>query len=218
MNINTLVAKYFADCRDYTTMDVFDSDNVFDVYRRIVEILHRKPEIELTVLQGLGYCFYEILDNVLTHSDKQCGTVLMCYLKETARIRILVADDGKGIHESLKENVIYGGITEEDALRKCIEDRVTDGKGMGFGLYSMARLVDSAGSLFEILSGNHELEMVAGNAEVRSSSMQWQGTLVYVELCADKEIDPDEVVDNRTDCRAQYNETFIEDDDLDNLW
>ena len=82
----------------------------------------------------------------------------------------------------------------------------------------MARLVDSAGSRFEILSGNHELELVAGNAEVRISSMQWQGTLVYVELCADKEIDPDEVVDNRTDCRAQYNETFIEDDDLDNLW
>ena len=45
-----------------------------------------------------------------------------------------------------------------------------------------------------------------------------QGTIVYFELHSDKEIAPNDIVDNRTDCIDQFNEEFCADDELDNLW
>ena len=218
MNINSLIQKYFADCSWKTTIDVFDSKNIFDVYKRIVEVLNHQPAIELSVLQGLSYCFYEILDNVLTHSGKQCGTVLTCYLKEKATIRILVADDGIGVRNSLIANTQYANITEQEALILCIKNGVTDGKGMGFGLYSTLRLINSVGIRFEIVSGNHSLKRTINGVEVTKNTNEWQGTLVYVEISADKEINPNDIVENRTDCETEYNDLFFSDDDLDNLW
>lgn len=47
---------------------------------------------------------------------------------------MLVADDGQGIHSSLTENDKYARLSEPEALEMCIQDSVTDGKGMGFGL------------------------------------------------------------------------------------
>lgn len=218
MNINSLIQKYFADCSEDTIIDVFDSKNIFDVYKRIVEVLNRQPTIELSVLQGLSYCFYEILDNVLTHSDKQCGTVLTCYLPEKAAIRILVADDGVGVKSSLSTNAKYADITEREALVLCINNGVTDGKGMGFGLYSTLRLINSVGIRFEIVSGCHLLRHTANGVEVIENENEWQGTIVHVEISADKEINPNDIVENRTDCESEYNEMFFSDDELDNLW
>lgn len=48
-------------------------------------------------------------------------------------------------------------------------------------------------------------------------SEEWQGTLVYLELHTNKEIDANNVVDYRTDCVSEYNDQFI-DDNLDELW
>jgi hypothetical protein len=44
------------------------------------------------------------------------------------------------------------------------------------------------------------------------------GTVVYLAVNANREINANDVVDNRTDCAADFNEAFLEDDDLDNLW
>ncbi len=44
----------------------------------------------MVVLQVFSCCFYEVLDNVLTHSERQCGTAIMRYLQENSKIQILV--------------------------------------------------------------------------------------------------------------------------------
>lgn len=136
MNIDRLLSTYFEDCSSLPTIEVFDNENIYDVYVDIVNTLKNTPDIELSVTQLLSYCFYEILDNVLTHSGKNNGTVLMHYNAAHANIRILVADDGIGIQKSLSENTEYRDYSESEALRVCVKDRVTDGKGMGYGLYS----------------------------------------------------------------------------------
>lgn len=64
----------------------------------------------------MSYAFYEILDNVLTHSGKNCGTAITYYDSEKSLIQILVADDGIGIKESLSENQKYKNISEKEAL------------------------------------------------------------------------------------------------------
>ena len=217
MNVDKLIKRYFAGSVISPTIEVFDNDTIYNTYTDIVRLLNSYPDVELSVLQALSYCFYEVLDNVLTHSEKICGTVLMRYLSDVNRIQILVADDGIGVLKSLKINPHYADISEEDAVRTCILDGVTDGKGMGFGLYSTSRLVQNVGVTLEIHSGNSML-VYDGVKTVMKMMPHWQGTIVYFELHSDREINPNEIVDNRTDCEGQFNEEFAIEDELDNLW
>ena len=216
MNINRLIGTFFKDQEPSPMIEVFDKENVYSTYRDIVSILNYNPDIELTILQGLSYCFYEILDNVLTHSEKECGTVLMSYHDDEKKIQILVADDGIGIRKSLSANPKYSNISEEEALTMCIEDSVTDGKGMGFGLYSTLRLVNNVGSIMKIVSGDNMLVCDSSGVNVENTSF-WQGTIVYIELHSNKEIMPEEILGNKTNCVADYNDMF-DGDGLDELW
>ncbi len=217
MNIDGLIRKYFGESGAPVSIELFDNDSIFSVYKDIVNLLKAKPDIELSVLQALSYCFYEVLDNVLTHSEKICGTVILRYLPDDNRIQVLVADDGIGIQKSLMCNPAYNGISEKDAVLSCIKDRVTDGKGMGFGLYSTARLVENAGVVLEIISGSSKMTY-DGIKTIADTCDYWQGTIVYFELRSDKEIVPNDVVDNRTDCEGEFNDMFLNTDSLDNLW
>lgn len=217
MNVDRLIQRYFAGSPQTPTIEVFDNDSIYNTYTDIVRLLNSYPDVELSVLQALSYCFYEVLDNVLTHSEKICGTVIMRYLPEANKIQILVADDGIGILKSLSANPRYADITEEDAVRSCILDGVTDGKGMGFGLYSTSRLIQNVGVKLEIHSGDSMLVYDGVRTDIERMP-HWQGTIVYFELHSDKEINPNEVVDNRTDCEEQFNDEFVNTDELDNLW
>ena len=46
----------------------------------------------------------------------------------------------------------------------------------------------------------------------------WQGTIVYMQLRTDVEIDPAKVVAFRTNVAEQYNEAFLNDNELETLW
>lgn len=217
MNVDGLIRSYFNNDDKLSKIYVFDNESIYRVYSEIVNLLKNSPEIELGVLQSLSYCFYEILDNVLTHSNKLCGTVITRYVEEKSLIQILVADDGIGIRDSLAENKAYKDITEEEAIEKCIQDKVTDGKGMGFGLYSTSCLMRNAGVHFEIHSGSTKL-VHNGENKIDTHADFWQGTIVYLELKSDKEINPDEVFDFRTNAQDQFNEMFLDADNSNDLW
>ena len=174
-------------------------------------------EIETTVLQALSYCFYEILDNVLIHSGKELGTVITHYDAVNHVLSFLVADDGIGVRESLSENEKYAEISESEALRICVKDAITDGKGMGFGLYSTSLLARDAGLKFEVRSGNYTLTLQSGDESISESEF-WQGTIIYLQIQTNKENNPAEVVANRTNVAALYNETFLNDNELEELW
>ena len=147
MNIDGLINRYFGGSSPLPAMEMFDNESVYAVYKDIVNMLKMQPDIELGVLQTLSYCFYEILDNVLTHSTKSCGIVV---------------------------------------LRK-------------------------------LHSGSHIL--VSDGKEERTEEAEfWQGTVIYFELYSDKEIDPNDVLENRTDAVSGFNEEFLDSEDIDNLW
>lgn len=217
MNLSTLIKQYFSSISDDITIDVFDEKNIYDVYQRVVGVLTQHIDIETTVLQAMSYCFYEILDNVLTHSGKELGTVLTHYDSSNHILSFLVADDGIGVQASLSENVEYANISEAEALKICIKDAITDGKGMGFGLYSTSLLARDAGLVFEVRSGKHTMQVQEGIKTTQNSDF-WQGTIVYLKLHTNKEINPAEVVANRANVAAQYNETFLNDNELTELW
>ncbi|MBQ6912352.1 MAG: ATP-binding protein [Bacteroidales bacterium] len=216
MNVDTLLHQYFP-VADSVCIEMFDEKNIQQVYRRLVEVLIHQPEVETSLLQAMSYCFYEVMDNVLIHSGKTVGIVITNYSEDQHLIQILVADDGMGIQASLAQNSEYSSITEPQALEYCIKDRVSDGKGMGFGLYSTSRLINTAGHKLIIRSGNHTLS-ANGDMQIAESE-PWTGTIVYFELRSNMDIDPSSVVDHRTDPAEEFNELFLEDDPgLDKLW
>lgn len=217
MNLSVLIKQYFSSVSDDITIDVFDEKNIYDVYQRVVGVLTQYIDIETTVLQAMSYCFYEILDNVLTHSGKELGTVLTHYDSTNHVLSFLVADDGIGVQASLSENTEYAGISEPDALKICIKDAITDGKGMGFGLYSTSLLARDAGLVFEVRSGKYVMQVQDGVERTKDSDF-WQGTIVYLQLHTNKEINPADVVANRANVATQYNETFLNDNELTELW
>ena len=122
-----------------------------------------------------------------------------------------------GIRQSLAQNPLYAHLSESEAIEKSIQDTVTDGKGMGFGLYSTSRLIKNVGIRLEIHSGLHTLVYDGENTNVDGASL-WQGTIVYFDIHSNREINPNEIVDNRTDCESQFNDEFAPTDDLEQLW
>ena len=216
MNVDTLIHQYFPSAEN-VCIEMFDEKNIQQVYRRLVEVLIHQPEVETSLLQGMSYCFYEVMDNVLIHSGKNVGIVITNYSESQHLIQILVADDGIGIRESLAQNAEYGNITEQQALEYCIRDKVSDGKGMGFGLYSTSRLINTAGHKLIIRSGNHTL---SANGEMMvTESDPWTGTIVYFELRSNMDIDPASVVDPRTDPEEEFDILFLDDNsELNKLW
>ncbi len=70
---------------------------------------------------------------------------------------------------------------------------------------------------FEIHSGTHLL-VSDGKKEVVTKAPLWQGTLIYVELRSNQDINPNEILDGRTDVETEFNEEFLDFEDLENLW
>ena len=216
MDVAFLLDKYFKRTKD-VSIDVFDAQTLNSVYKDIITAMTSHFEIEVSVLQALSYCLYEMMDNIHIHSGKPLGTAMTYYDNTLQALCILIADDGMGIKASLSENEQYREITEAEALRMCLEDRITDGKGMGFGLYTTSKLVEKIGKVFILHSGSHKLVMKDGNISVVENGF-WQGTLIYMEISTEAEIDPNQIVDHRTDVAEEYNETFVESEDIESLW
>lgn len=216
MDVAFLLKQYFSEDED-VSIDVFDAHTLNDVYIQVLNTLTSHFEIEVSILQSLSYCFYEMLDNVHIHSGKPLGTAITHFDKENNVLKVLVADDGVGIRESLSMNEKYRAVSEEEALRICLQDSVTDGKGMGFGLYATSRLVRNAGLRFVLHSGTHKLIEEKGQTSVIDNGL-WHGTIIYMEISTSLDINPNDVVDNRTSIEEQYNESFIDTDELEALW
>ena len=196
MDVAFLLDRYFKDGKN-VSIDVFDAHTLNAVYKDVIAAMTAHLEIEVSVLQALSYCLYEMMDNVHIHSGKPLGTTMTCYNDAQKTLSILIADDGMGIQASLSENEKYKDISEGDALRLCLEDKITDGKGLGFGLFTTSRLVDSIGKKFVLHSGKHKLVRENGVESVMENGF-WQGTLIFMVIGTGEEIDPNQIVDHRT--------------------
>lgn len=216
MDVAFILDKYFKG-RKNVSIDVFDAQTLNIVYKDVVSAMTSHLEIEVSVLQALSYCLYEMMDNVHIHSGKPLGTAMTCYDDTRKLLQILIADDGMGIRASLAENENYHDITEAEALKLCLKDKITDGKGMGFGLYTTSRLIDSIGKEFILHSGSHKLVIKDGQRTVIENGF-WQGTLIYMEIGTSEEIDPNQIVEHRTNAAEEYNEMFVETEELEALW
>lgn len=204
----------------------FDNNNIGDVHKNLLKILIRQG-INDKILVILDFCIYEILDNTLNHSSGNfkygdgTGWVFAQYFPSLQELRICIVDNGIGIHKSLTEhpNSNFTNLSEEEAISRCIEDKVTNSEGRGFGLWATSEMVTQMESELEIYSGKHQLICNQNEGKVVNEVSKWQGTITSLKLKMNKDIDIDVILGDNT---ARYDE--LEErkkeifDELDNLW
>ncbi|MBO5548450.1 MAG: hypothetical protein J5954_02310 [Prevotella sp.] len=109
MDVAFLLDKYFKGAKN-VSIDVFDAQTLNTVYKDVINAMTSHFEIEVSVLQALSYCLYEMMDNVHIHSGKPLGTAITYYDDTQKTLCILIADDGMGIQASLAQNKEYKNI------------------------------------------------------------------------------------------------------------
>jgi hypothetical protein len=142
--------------------------------------------VSVEVLQLIFYCLGEIMDNIIVHSGRDAGWLAAQYYPKSREIRLIICDHGNGIHQSLTSNSesAYQNVREHEALELCIQRGVTNGKGLGFGLYATSQFVTKNGGDLLIYSGNHYLELENGGITVKEGPY-WKGTLVALRINTD---------------------------------
>ncbi|NNV55057.1 hypothetical protein [Limnovirga soli] len=134
----------------FTEISTFDKDSIYKLQDELAIILHKNGGINVEVLQMLYWCLNEIMDNFLVHSKLSTGWVSEQFFPKQKEIRMIICDTGIGIHRALTTypGSKYQNISEEEALGLCIQNRVTSGAGMGFGLFASSEFIrQNAGSL-----------------------------------------------------------------------
>lgn len=90
----------------------YNRESQLSVLKEILQILRLKSSMHENVYTGLDYCFNEILDNVLNHSETGEGWIAAQYFPNLNSIRLIVCDSGIGVQKSL--NIIHQ-FSEEEA-------------------------------------------------------------------------------------------------------
>ena len=63
MDVAFILDRYFKGTEN-VSIDVFDAQTLNAVYQDVVNAMTSHFEIEVSVLQALSYCLYEMMDNV----------------------------------------------------------------------------------------------------------------------------------------------------------
>jgi anti-sigma regulatory factor (Ser/Thr protein kinase) len=184
----------------------YTSENQIEVLNRILKVLKQKSSINDNVYVGLDYCFNEILDNVLNHTEEKVGWVVAQYFENLNSIRLIVCDFGLGIHKSLNQKHNF---TEEEAITKCIESGVTNGKGQGHGLFATSSFIKLNKGWLSLISGNKKLN-VSEKETIVKEIPHWRGTCVYVRINTNVEVDYTAFTSQFYDYKKQVFENLFE--------
>ena len=129
---------------------------------------------------AFNWCLWEIMDNVIQHSQAESGFVEAQAHPNTRRLAVCVADAGIGILESFRGSK-HQPRNEEDAITLAIQERVTrdSNVGQGNGLRGLYRIVAQNGGRLRISSGRGVLDVLGADApQTYGDSWEIDGTNV----------------------------------------
>jgi anti-sigma regulatory factor (Ser/Thr protein kinase) len=184
----------------------YTKENQFDVLNSILKVLKDKSSINDNVYASLDYCFNEILDNVLNHTEEKIGWVVAQYFGNLNSIRLIVCDFGLGIHKSLNQKHNF---TEDEAIVKSIESGVTNGKGQGHGLFATASFIRLNKGWLSLISGNKKVNVSEKETIVKDID-NWQGTCVYIRINTNVDVDYTEFTSPNYDYKKQVFENLFQ--------
>ncbi|GAB3364982.1 hypothetical protein GCM10027566_35090 [Arachidicoccus ginsenosidivorans] len=173
----------------------YNRSNYIEVGRRVVRVVGAHTLVDSAVQQMLDFCLFEILDNVLIHSAYPAalggsGWCSAQHFPAAQEIRLIIADTGIGIHRALTgpEGSKFRALSEKQALYQCVKKGVTNGEGMGFGLYATREFVRLNQGELLIYSGSHFATLQNGRFKVKQGAY-WPGTVVYLRIKTNISVD-----------------------------
>lgn len=163
-----------------------DPDTQHSAVRRILDvILGAVSDMSRGDFAAFEWSIYEIMDNVLTHSDSTIGGLVQVstFQKTRKRIQFIVADAGAGIPRTLREGHPEI-ISDAQALDSAIREGVTRDKavGQGNGLFGSYQICSHCNGHFEVDSGNGILRFKDHSLHVNTSKIPFAGTMVVAEM------------------------------------
>jgi hypothetical protein len=119
----------------------------------MIEELSKSERFQSGVLVALEWSLNEIMDNVIQHSNCNCGYAMGQIHKTTKHVAFTVYDHGQGFINSLR-NSIYAPKHAADAIMLSIQEGVTRDKkiGQGNGLYGLNKIVNQNNGILSITS------------------------------------------------------------------
>ena len=194
----------------FTEISCFDKNNSLVLFKSIMTILI-KNKINDDLLIALDFCLWEIIDNTINHSERSFtysgkGYVCAQFYPWKQEIRIIIADSGIGIHSALTSypGSIYSELNEKEAVLYSVNKGVTNGVGMGFGLWATAELIKENRGQLIIHSGNYILD--TNSEDIIQHSSHWQGTYTFLKINTANKINYSGVFNNKEERINQLND------------
>lgn len=204
----------------FIEIKTFEEANQLKVLLDVVGIFKNTFKIDDTILDCINYCFGELVSNVDMHSQSGNGGIIYAqYFPKLNKLKFFIIDSGVGFHKSLTSTDNYKELTEEEALKMCVEKAVTNGKGKGMGLYDTSLFVAATKGILSINSCGKEL-WKTDTFETIKDVPYWQGSIISMELKTNVAVNYEEVFEGYTP--AGYNDYEYpqdkEDNQIDDLW
>ena len=139
----------------------------------------------------LEYSLWEIIDNVLNHSGCKIGGFCQMQLfPKMQEIRIIVCDKGIGIHKALTtpEQSKFKHLSESESIIECTKKGVTNGDGMGNGLYHASEFIKHNKGTFVLHSGNYLYKITNGIVNSYEAAF-WDGVYFFMKVNTTVDVD-----------------------------
>lgn len=181
-----------------------DSIEISVLIDSVVKHLITRASIASGVLQGIQWCLYEAMDNILQHSQASCGYFMGAYMPSSNKLATCIFDNGIGIYNSLK-NTQYNPKTELDAITLALQERVTrdNSIGQGNGMWGLSRLVENNGGSYTVASNGAKVAIINGKPECHEKTQH--GVVYYSENLGTTMVDFQLNCDQSIDVPAMLN-------------
>lgn len=152
-----------------------------DCFSTVNELIKNQLKLPIQILQGIYYLIDEITNNVLDHSKKDFGYLMLQYYPTKQYMDLCIIDNGVGILGSYQINNHEDIITEKQAFESAFEGISTKPyyQSRGFGLHTSRKMLTQGfKGNYMIWSGKTALI----NQEIVLMPAIWQGTLAYMRI------------------------------------
>jgi len=181
---------------NYLPLIQFDNniDTITDIITRKIIYKAKKitPEAREDLLNYLKYLIREIMDNVISHSQSNCGGFITAQLyPSNNKVQVVIIDNGIGLLHSLSNH--YNLENETAAIKKAMEKEVTGSnsfaaynnvqKHAGLGLFFLSRIIENTKGNLLIVS-NNTIYKTSQNT-FKELNTDFKGTLIAFEIFED---------------------------------
>ncbi|BDI20730.1 hypothetical protein ANSO36C_65320 (plasmid) [Nostoc cf. commune SO-36] len=154
-----------------------------NIVNKTLNICLQQLSFSQGVFNGFEWVLNEILDNVITHSNSDCGWLQLVTYPDSHKLAWVICDSGIGIPNTIKKVRKFD--KDKQAIEMAIIKGVTSrpGQNMGHGLAGAIDITRaSIESSFAITSGEGRITLIKDNIQSEAHWPPLNGTCVEMQI------------------------------------